>query len=241
MPQLSQQSPLVRHWLYKLLKRPLNQVSSDLVWILRTCEEERKVSHEKNRKRKKKRWKVVKNRGGGIALVVGEDLQVSKVEELEGRAIVGKFYGRWMSFFTMEAWVDTHWSPNLGYSPTFHLLLRGWIGCVFWSKEDAVFILSNHRYWNRILFCGKPWHPLFDAREKALDNVLTWIKLPKLPSKFQSEKGLKAIGDTFGTFISVDGSYKNSRFHSILRILVELDPRQGLFWIARFDFGSKDL
>lgn len=152
MPQLSQQSPLVRHWLYKLLKRPLNQVSSDLVWILRTCEEERKVSHEKNRKRKKKRWKVVKNRGGGIALVVGEDLQVSKVEELEGRAIVGKFYGRWMSFFTMEAWVDTHWSPNLGYSPTFHLLLRGWIGCVFWSKEDAVFILSNHRYWNRILF-----------------------------------------------------------------------------------------
>jgi hypothetical protein len=44
----------------------------------------------------KKHWKIIKNRGASVALVVEEDLEVSQVEEMEGRAIVVKFCGRRM-------------------------------------------------------------------------------------------------------------------------------------------------
>jgi len=52
-----------------------------------------------------------------------------------------------------------------------------------------------------------------------------WIKLPNIPMKFWTEKELKEIGDTLGIFISIEKSYKSSKFRLVAYILVELDPR----------------
>jgi hypothetical protein len=41
-----------------------------------------------------------------MALVVGEELQVAQISELEGTTIVDKFCGRWISLKSVNMWME---------------------------------------------------------------------------------------------------------------------------------------
>jgi len=118
-------------------------------------------------KPERKKRKVVKSGGEGVALVVGEDFQVSWIVDLEGKAIVGKFCGQCLTMSLISVWMESAWGLIIGYVPTFHLLSWGWICIVFHSKEDVDKIISGIWYWDQYLFCVKPWHPLFNAHEES--------------------------------------------------------------------------
>jgi hypothetical protein len=66
-------------------------------------------------------------------MVVGHDVPLSKVEGLMVNALVGRFMGKFVKSKTLKGWLLEHWMPLLGYFPTFHVLMRGWIS--FCSKE----------------------------------------------------------------------------------------------------------
>lgn len=64
----------------------------------------------------------MKSRGGGVALVVGGDLKVTQIVDLEGRALVGKIYGRSMFVVSFNSWMGLLWESVLDYTPIFPLL-----------------------------------------------------------------------------------------------------------------------
>jgi hypothetical protein len=113
------------------------------------------------------------------------------------------------------------------------------MGVIFRSKANAEFILAIQWYWDHHLFCSKPWHPLFDVNEEILSSMPIWIKLPNLPLQFWSDAGLKAIGEVLDSFITVDKRYKFSKHQLVAHILVDINPRHGLFESMDIVLGDK--
>jgi hypothetical protein len=63
--------------------------------------------------------------------VEGKYIMVNKIYEMEGHALVGKFYGIRMLPDSLSSWVESLWGSLRGYVLFFHLLSRGWIGLIF--------------------------------------------------------------------------------------------------------------
>lgn len=91
---------------------------------------------------------MVKLKGGGVSLVVGEDLRVSQIKELDGRTVLGKLSGRGVSMSDLNSWMQHEWAPLLGYGPVTHLLAQWWIGFIFKTKDDVRMILLGCWYWD---------------------------------------------------------------------------------------------
>jgi len=71
--------------------------------------------------------------------------------------------------------------------------------------------------------------PLFDASIEGFKNVPVWIKMSNISLEYWFDARFRAIGDTLGTFIVVDSSYKSSPSWVVAQILMEIDPSEGLF------------
>jgi hypothetical protein len=54
----------------------------------------------------KKWWKVVKSQGSGVSLVVGEDVGVNQILDLEGKTLVGKFMGWRVTLEQLGSWIQ---------------------------------------------------------------------------------------------------------------------------------------
>jgi len=67
------------------------------------------------------KWKVVRSRGGGVSLVVGEDLCVDGILFLSGKTLVGKFIGNMIGMEQLCRWVNEVWNPILENGTTYHI------------------------------------------------------------------------------------------------------------------------
>jgi hypothetical protein len=54
--------------------------------------------------------------------VVGKDLQVIQISDMEGKEIVGKFNGCRILAITLKWWMEGQWASFFGYVPIFQLL-----------------------------------------------------------------------------------------------------------------------
>jgi hypothetical protein len=63
----------------------------------------------------------------------------------------------------------------------------------------------------------------------SLVELADRVKLPNLPLYFWNYKGIRAIREVLGSFISVDERYKTSGYRLFAYILMDMDPRNGLF------------
>jgi hypothetical protein len=75
----------------------------------------------------KKRGKILKHRGKKIDLVVGKDIKLDGIMELDERILVEKFVGRKVAYTILGDWILELWSLLLGCSLIFHILCKGWI------------------------------------------------------------------------------------------------------------------
>ena len=133
----------------------------------------------------KRKWKVVRSRGGGVPLVVGEDLCVDQILDFSGKNLVGKFIGRRIG--NMEQLcrsIKEVWNPILEYGPTYHILSRDYLGFIFHSGEDANVILKGSWFLDSELLSLKPWAPLFDHKNDFSGNTPVWVKLSSLLMEF---------------------------------------------------------
>jgi hypothetical protein len=87
-----------------------------------------------------KRMKTINSHGNDVVSVVGEDLKVSQISDLEGKAIV--FCG--MSLKTVNIWMEVEWGTVLGYLPiSFSLVWMdgGYFLLKILCKPDSVWKL----------------------------------------------------------------------------------------------------
>jgi hypothetical protein len=75
----------------------------------------------------------------------------------------------------------------------------------------------------------KWWKPLFDVREENFIGVTFWIELPNIMLELWIDLRLRDIKVVLGHFIIVDDTYKVSSHRFVAKILVEMDPNQGIF------------
>ena len=68
--------------------------------------------------------------------MVGKDIMVNKIYDMEGHALVGKFYGIRMLVDSLSSWITSLWGSLPGYVLVFYLLSIGWISLIFFSKEE---------------------------------------------------------------------------------------------------------
>ena len=69
---------------------------------------------------------------------------------------------------------------------------------------------------------------MFDAQTEKLNESPVWVKLPGLPLQFWFDSVFMSIGNTLGKFLDFDKSFEQTDDLSVARILVSLNPREGL-------------
>ena len=69
---------------------------------------------------------------------------------------------------------------------------------------------------------------MFDAQTEKLNESPVWVKLPGLPLQFWFDSVFTSIGNTLGKFLDFDKYFEQTDDLSVARILVILNPREGL-------------
>ena len=74
-------------------------------------------------------------------MIVGKDVVVSYILDLEGKPLARYFKGWRIWMPSLLSWMEEVWGLGIGYVPVTHLLTKGWVGFVFKSREhDNSFI-----------------------------------------------------------------------------------------------------
>lgn len=74
----------------------------------------------------------------------------------------------------------------------------------------------------------KRWTPLFDANREKVDKFPVWVRAPGFPPFLWVESVFKSIGNLLGTYLETDMSYIHTHNKAMARILVSVNPREGL-------------
>jgi len=68
---------------------------------------------------------------------LGQDVGLEKVEVILKLDLAQMFMGKLVKENHFQSWLETSWKPLLGYSPSFHLLVRGWLCFKMRSEQDG--------------------------------------------------------------------------------------------------------
>lgn len=85
---------------------------------------------------------------------------------------------------------------------------------------------SRGRFGRPVFF--KRWSPLFDASKEKVGEFPVWVRAPNLPPFLWADSVFKSIGNLLGTFLDADRSYLHTYEKAVARILVRLNPTDGL-------------
>lgn len=69
---------------------------------------------------------------------------------------------------------------------------------------------------------------MFDAQTEKMNESPVWVKLSGLPIQFLTDSVFTSIGNTLGKYLEVDRSFIQTNDLSAAKILVSLNPREGL-------------
>lgn len=156
------------------------------------------------------------------------DIRVEEAMAASETRVIGRVRGRKFSADYIRRWVLSEWEHAPGQPVKIKVLERGWFTMLFAHKANVNWVLDrNWSFGKRPLFLQR-WTPLFDAQTEKLNESPVWVKLPGLPLQFWFDSVFKSIGDTLGKFLDFDRSFEQSDDMSVARILVRLNPREGL-------------
>ena len=98
----------------------------------------------------------------------------------------------------------------------------------FTKGETLEWVLEHNWSFRKSPILFKRWNHLFDVQREKVFKILVWLRLLGLPPHFWMESVFRAIGNTLGRFLEADMSFLHTRDKGLARILVSLNPREGL-------------
>ncbi|KAI9113085.1 hypothetical protein K1719_015610 [Acacia pycnantha] len=69
----------------------------------------------------------------------------------------------------------------------------------------------------------QPWTPSFKPHDHVINQVIGWIRLPKLPARYYHKSVIRSIGSVFGEVIRVDYNTDSGECGKFARIAVCID------------------
>jgi hypothetical protein len=142
--------------------------------------------------------------------------------------LVGRVSYHYLMQEPIQEWMEKTWSPILGYTPLLTFLEKGWLGFLCRTPEDTETLLSTRWTFGASSIMLKRWRLSFDPHSEYFSKRHLWVLLPGLPLQFWNEGALRAIGDSLGTFITVDRSALTAADKKVGHVLVEVDIHGGL-------------
>jgi hypothetical protein len=124
---------------------------------------------------------------------------------MANKTLVGKSYGRYFNFKTLQSCVSDSWR---GSPPQLNKLSKGWFMLKFTNQNlYEKSILSDWSIDSTPVLLKK-WEPTFDVATERMDTIPIWVHLPGLPPHNWSTECFQVIGNELGTFIKDDMSFK---------------------------------
>ncbi|KAI9080558.1 hypothetical protein K1719_037524 [Acacia pycnantha] len=139
-----------------------------------------------------------------------------------GLAVVVKLLGRKIGYRLLRSQFQKIWKP----ASQIKLI----------DLHDDYFLVRFHDdldYQNSLLtgpwvifghyLAVQPWSPAFKPQTHVINQVMGWIRLPKLPVRYYHKSVIRAIGSAFGEVIKVDYNTDSGYRAKFARIAVMID------------------
>ncbi|KAI9086987.1 hypothetical protein K1719_031148 [Acacia pycnantha] len=139
-----------------------------------------------------------------------------------GLAVVVKLLGRRVGYRHLRNQIQNLWKP------TGHLKLIDIDDDCFLVKFQEDLDFQNALLNGPWMIFGhyltvQPWSPSFRPQDHVINQVIGWIRLPKLPARYYHKSIIRSIGSVFGEVIKVDYNTDSGDRGRFARIAVIID------------------
>ncbi|KAK4279990.1 hypothetical protein QN277_011676 [Acacia crassicarpa] len=147
---------------------------------------------------------------------------IETLNQKMGIAVVVKLLGRKIGYRQLRMKLQLLWKP---------------IGqCKLIDLEDDCFLVrfkEDLDYQNALLngpwviyghyLSVQQWTPSFKTHEHVINQVIGWVRLPKLPARYYHKSIIRSIGSVFGEVIKVDYNTDSGDRGKFARLAVNID------------------
>jgi hypothetical protein len=172
-------------------------------------------------------------------MVLGADVGLPETCGLALCGLVGRLSYPNLCKLPITDWVNLTWKPILGYTPEVVFLNNGWLGFLCKSPEDSAILLEQKWMLSGSSLMLKRWRLAFNPETEYFQYRHLWILLPALPLQFWNKAALEAIGNSLGSFLSVDNSSLLNPSRKIGKVLVEMNIHGGLPELLEIEWRGK--
>lgn len=177
---------------------------------------------------KRKKSKPLKKKKIEGNLVLGMDVQVEDALEVVECTLVGRARGKSLSGKSLRYWAEQQWKAAPVKNFKVAVLVKGWFMVRFESKEAVNWLAGRNWAFGNCPVLFKRWTPLFDAKREKVDEFPVWFRATCLPPFLWVESVFRSIGNLLITFLEADMSFLHTHSRAMARILVCLNPKEGL-------------
>ena len=124
-------------------------------------------------------------------LSVERDIQIGEIPEYLNLAIIGRFCGKTPGSAALKNWMEDNWKPVLGYTPSFHVLPRGWFMLKVSKEEERTLLLQKSCSWGPSGLILKKWHIDFNAQKEPHNLQQIWAILPNTSYDFLAKAHIR--------------------------------------------------
>nr|XP_009770224.1 PREDICTED: uncharacterized protein LOC104220956 [Nicotiana sylvestris] len=158
--------------------------------------------------------------GEVVVQILEEDIAEEK--QKWNRALIMYVVGNTPTIGAIERFVAAQWGKVRKPKVLYHS--DGYFTILLNSVEERDEVLMNGPYtMNSRPIILKAWAEGFDFNEEVLKTIPLWVKFPKLPLNYWSNKALSKIGSGLGKSLYADACTTVADRISYARILIEID------------------
>ncbi|KAI9119468.1 hypothetical protein K1719_009344 [Acacia pycnantha] len=139
-----------------------------------------------------------------------------------GLAVVVKLLGRKIGYRYLRSQLQNLWKP----SGSIKLIDIDDDCFLVKFQEDLDYqnaLLSGPWMIFRHYLTVQPWTPSFKPQDHVINQVIGWVRLPKLPARYYHKSIIRSIGSVFGEVIRVDYNTDSGDRGKFARIAVLID------------------
>jgi len=161
-------------------------------------------------------------------MVLGMEVSIEETLEVADCTIVGRARGKKITPADLQSWGEERFNNGSPLRFEARSLVKGWFMLRFEEKAAADWVLGKNWFIGKIPVLLKRWTPMFDAIKESTEVFPVWVRAPGLPFFLWTEAVFQSIGNTLGTFLEADMSFKETKVMGTARILTNLDLSKGL-------------